>query len=66
MYGQVAQWLESLSYKQVVVGSIPTLPTIALVAELADATDLKSVAFRREGSTPSLSTNFRRAGHVNS
>ena len=52
-FGVLAQLGEHLPYKQRVTGSSPVGPICAVVAELADARDLKSLGLIiRAGSSP--------------
>ena len=60
-FGPLAQLVEQLTLNQLVVGSIPTRPTIpalgAKVAELVDALDLGSSGATLESSSLSFRTN---------
>ena len=54
--GRVAQRIEHWISNPTVAGSTPVAPTKGLLAERADAVDLKSTSFGSEGSTPSEAT----------
>jgi hypothetical protein len=62
LYGPLAQLVEQLTLNQLVVGSIPTRPTIpahgAKVAELVNALDLGSSGETLESSSLSFRTIF--------
>ena len=62
LVASVAQLVEQLTLNQLVVGSIPTRPTIpsrgAKVAELVDALDLGSSGVTRESSSLSFRTTL--------